>query len=110
LGSNQWTSEQKGNDLLKRELLDEGKQLSKPIEGVLRELTVDLVRQIGAEIGLVGFWQNPHAQNALRSRLATGLAEPMIDGEDVFDFSRTTALADRLVELAKANHARLVGG
>jgi type I restriction enzyme, R subunit len=96
-------------DLLKRELIDEGKQLSKPIEGVLRELTVELVRQIWAEIGLVGFWQNPHAQNSMRSRLATRLAEPMVDGEDLFDFSRTTALADRLVELAKANHARLVG-
>jgi hypothetical protein len=33
----------------------------------------------------------------------------MVDGEDLFDFSRTTALADRLVELAQANHARLVG-
>ena len=96
-------------DLLKRELMDEGKQLSKPVRGVLRELTVDLVRQIWAEIGLVGFWQNPHAQNTLRRRLATRLAEPMVDGEDLFDFSRTTALADRLVELAKANHARLVG-
>jgi type I restriction enzyme R subunit len=97
-------------DLLKRELMDEGKQVSRPIEGVLRELTVDLVRQIWAEIELVGFWQNPHAQNTLRSRLAARLAEPMIDGDDLFDFARTTALADRLFELAKANHAHLVGG
>jgi type I restriction enzyme, R subunit len=97
-------------DLLKRELMDEGKQVSRPIEGVLRELTVDLVRQIWAEIGLVGFWQNPHAQNTLRSRLAARLAEPIIDGDDLFDFARTTALADRLFELAKANHAHLVGG
>jgi len=96
--------------LLRREVMDEGKQVSRPIEAVLRELTIDLVRQIWAEIGLVGFWQNPHAQNTLRSRLATRLAEPMIDGDDLFDFTRTTALADRLVELAKANHARLVGG
>jgi type I restriction enzyme R subunit len=97
-------------DLLRRELMDEGKQVSRAIEAVLRELTVDLVREIWAEIGLVGFWQNPHAQNTLRSRLATRLAEPMVNGDDLFDFARTTALADRLVELAKANHARLVGG
>ncbi len=31
----------------------------------------------------------------------------MIDGEDLFDFARTAPLAGRLVELAKANHARL---
>jgi len=97
-------------DLLKRELMDEGKQLSGPIEELLRQLTVDIVRQIWAELGLVGFWQNVHAQNSLRCRLATRLAEPMVDGDDLFDFARTTALADRLVELAKANHARLVGG
>jgi type I restriction enzyme R subunit len=96
--------------LLKRELLDEGKHVSRPIEELLRQLTVDLVRQIWAEIGLVGFWHNPHAQNTLRSRLATRLAEPMVDGDDLFDFARTAALADRLVELAKANHSRLVGG
>ena len=90
--------------------MDEGKQISRPIDGVLRQLTVDVLREIWAEIGLVGFWQNPHAQNTLRSRLATRLAKPMIDGDDLFDFTRTTALADRLVELAKANHARLVGG
>ena len=29
-------------------------------------------------------------------------------GTDLFDFARTTPVADRLVELAKANHARLV--
>jgi hypothetical protein len=42
------------------------------------------------------------------ARLQARLAEPMIDGEDLFDFTRTTRVADRLVELAKANHARLV--
>ena len=39
--------------------------------------------------------------------MATRLAEPMIDGEDLFDFGRIDPVADRLVELAKANHARL---
>ena len=94
-------------DLLKRELADEGKTLSSPAEALLRELTVDVVTRIKAEISLVGFWHNTYAQNTLRAWVATRLAEPMIDGEDLFDFTRTTPVADRLVELAKANHARL---
>jgi type I restriction enzyme R subunit len=94
-------------DLLKRELIDEGKKLSSPAEALLRGLTVDLVIRIKTEISLVGFWHNTYAQNTLRAWVATRLAEPMIDGEDLFDFSRTTPVADRLVELAKANHARL---
>jgi type I restriction enzyme R subunit len=95
-------------DLLKRELSDEGKAISSPMEALLRELTVDLVTHIKAEISLVGFWHNTYAQNTLRAWVATRLAEPMIDGEDAFDFTRTTPVADRIVELAKANHARLV--
>jgi type I restriction enzyme R subunit len=94
-------------DLLRRELADEGKKVSSPAEALLRELTVDLVLRIKAEISLVGFWHNTYAQNTLRAWVATRLAEPMIDGEDLFDFARTTPVADRLVELAKANHARL---
>jgi type I restriction enzyme, R subunit len=95
-------------DLLKRELADEGKTLSSPVEALLRELTVDVVTHIKAEISLVGFWHNTYAHNTLRAWVATRLAEPMIDGEDLFDFIRTAPVADRLVELAKANHARLV--
>ncbi len=74
---------------------------------MLRQLSVDIVARIKTEITLVGFWHNAHAQNLLRSWVATHLAEPMIDGEDLFDFARTAPLAGRLVELAKANHARL---
>jgi type I restriction enzyme R subunit len=95
-------------DLLKRELSQEGRTLSAPGEMVLRALTVDVVRHIKAEISLVGFWHNTYAQNALRAWVATCLAEPMIDGADLFDFTRTSPVAGRLVELAKANHARLV--
>ena len=95
-------------DLLKRELSDEGKAISSPLETLLRELTVEVATHIKAEISLVGFWHNTYAQNTLRAWLATRLAEPMIDGDDLFDFTRTTPVADRVVELAKANHARLV--
>jgi type I restriction enzyme R subunit len=94
-------------DLLKRELTDEGRVLSSPVEALLRGMTVDLVTHIKSEICLVGFWHNPYAQNTLRAWVATRLAEPMIDGQDVFDFGRIDPAADRIVELAKANHARL---
>lgn len=96
--------------LLKRELADEGRVISSPAEALLRNLTVDLVTHIKAEISLVGFWHNTHAQNLLRAWVVTRLAEPMLDGEDLFDFTRTAPVADRLVELARANHARLVAG
>jgi type I restriction enzyme R subunit len=95
-------------DLLRRELAEEGRPLSRPGQALLRDLTVDLVSHIRAEIGLVGFWHNTYAQNALRAWVATRLAEPMIDGADLFDFTRTSPVASRLMELAKANHARLV--
>ena len=88
-------------------LAGEGKTLSSPAEGLLRTLTVDVVSRIKAEIRLVGFWHNTYAQNTLRAWVATRLAEPMIDGEDLFDFGRINPVANRLVELAKANHARL---
>lgn len=95
-------------DLLRRELAEEGRTLSSPAEALLRELTVGLVSHIKTEIGLVGFWHNTYAQNTLRAWIANRLAEPMIDGADLFDFTHTTPVASRLVDLAKANHARLV--
>jgi type I restriction enzyme R subunit len=95
-------------DLLKREFTGEGKPVSGSAEALLQGLTVDLVTHIKTEISLVGFWHNTYAQNTLRSWIATQLAAPLIDGEDLFDFTRITPVADLLVELAKANHARLV--
>ncbi|HEX5495795.1 MAG TPA: hypothetical protein VFX70_14585 [Mycobacteriales bacterium] len=79
-----------------------------PAEAVLREVTVDIVRQVRLDIDMVGFWQNPHAQDMLRRRLIRGLDEQRIDGEDLFDYERLEPLADRIVDLARANHARLV--
>ncbi len=97
-------------DLLRRGRADEGKDVSGVVAELLRELTVFLVDHIRSEITRVGFWQNAHARNALHGWIATRLADPMIDGEDLFDFERTAALADRLVELARANHATLAAG
>jgi type I restriction enzyme R subunit len=50
----------------------------------------------------------PHAIQALQGWIAVRIGQPMIDGEDLFDWDRTEAIADRLVELARANHAKLL--
>jgi len=68
----------------------------------LCEATVEMVEHIQQEIRLVGFWENLHAQTVLRKWLVQHL-----DSRDVLPFDRLQAVADRLVELAKANHLKL---
>jgi type I restriction enzyme R subunit len=48
----------------------------------------------------VRFWQNPHAQDELRGGLIH-----LLDDRDVFPFEELPAIADKLLELAKANEA-----
>jgi type I restriction enzyme R subunit len=69
---------------------------------ILCEVTVEVVEHIQQEIRLVGFWENVHAQTVLRKWLVQYL-----DGRDVIPFDRLQRVADRLVELANANHLRL---
>lgn len=69
----------------------------------LCEVTIDVVEHVRQEIRLVGFWQNLHAQTVLRKWLVQYL-----DRRDVVPFDRLQEVADRLVELAKANHVKLV--
>ncbi len=70
----------------------------------LREVVVDLVDHIRQEIALVGFWQRAQAREGLR-----GWIFQTLDDADVLPFGRLDAVADKLMELAKANHHRLVG-
>lgn len=65
-------------------------------------LTIDLVDHIRQEIGIVGFWEKPQARDALRSWIFMTL-----DDADVLPFDRLEAVADKLMDLAKANHHRL---
>lgn len=69
----------------------------------LAGLTVQLVATIRAEVGVVGFWKNAHAQEVLRGAVFT-----FLDDHEIVPFDSADAVADRLLELAKANHARLV--
>ena len=69
-----------------------------------------LVKEFGdkVEITMVGFWHNAYAQETLRSRIINQLDDQQIDGEGIFSYERLSPLADRVVDLARTNHARLV--
>ena len=68
----------------------------------LAALTVEMVEHIRREIRVVDFWRNSHAQTVLR-----GWIVRLLDDHDAVPFARQEAAADRIVELAKALHARL---
>jgi type I restriction enzyme R subunit len=61
------------------------------------------VEHIQQEIALVGFWTRAPAQEGLRNWIFQAL-----DDADLLPFERIDPAADRLMELAKANHHRLV--
>jgi type I restriction enzyme R subunit len=99
--------------VLRREVLGEGvRGVAGEVAGsadlpperlmALCQVTVELVEHVQQEIRLVGFWENPHAQTVLRKWILQYL-----DAKDVLPIERLPEVADRLVELAKANHRKL---
>jgi type I restriction enzyme, R subunit len=88
-------------------ILKEERQKHQPVTASdarwLAGLTVQLVDTIRAEVGVVGFWKNAHAQEVLRGAVFT-----FLDDHEIVPFDSADAVADRLLELAKANHARLI--
>lgn len=74
----------------------------------LQTATVSMVEHIRDEVGLVGFWGNVHAQDSLRRWIVQHLDGLQVDGADLFPLSSLAQIADRTVELAKANHSRLI--
>ncbi len=89
-------------DVLQEQFLRDG-AVDQATTDRLREVTADLVDHIRQEIALVGFWQRSPAREALR-----GWIFQTLDGADVLPFERLEPVADRLMELAEANHHRLV--
>jgi len=81
--------------------------LSTSQAAVLRSATVSLVAHIRQEIRVVGFWQNGYAQEVLRKWVVQHLDGQQVDGRDLFKLDRLPELADRVVELARANHTKL---
>jgi type I restriction enzyme R subunit len=88
-------------------VLHEERQKQGPVSDAdlawLAGLTVQLVDHIQRESAVVAFWSNAHAQEVLRGQIFT-----FLDDYEVVDFDRADAVADRLMELAKANRHRLV--
>ncbi len=69
----------------------------------LAQITIELVEHIQQEIRLVGFWKKVQAQDALRNWIVQ-----FLDDHDVLAYDRLPEVADRLVELARANQHKLV--
>lgn len=89
-------------DVLKQE-----REKQTPVHGAdakwLSDLAVQMVDRIIQDgISVVGFWRNAPRQDELRSRLFM-----FLDENEIVDFDRADVVADRLMELARANHDKL---
>lgn len=70
----------------------------------LATLTVDMVdRLIRGEVSNVGFWKSGPRQEELRSLLFM-----FLDENEIVEFDDAETVAERLLDLAKANHDKLV--
>jgi Domain of unknown function (DUF3387). len=89
-------------DLLKQEAVGDA-VLADEAREHLCACTRELVDHIQQEIGIVGFWSRAQAQQGLRSWIFQTL-----DDADLLGFDRLDSVADKLMELTRANHNRLV--
>ena len=90
-------------------VLEEERKKHQPVDEPgarwLAELTVRLVALLRTELSVVGFWKNAQLQAELGGKLFM-----FLDDQEVVPFERVEAVRDRLMELAKSNHEKLVGG
>ncbi len=71
-----------------------------------RRTDLELVdRLIRDDVSNVGFWKSAIRQDELRGKIFV-----FLDDSNVVDFDRADAVADRLMDLARANHERLTRG
>jgi type I restriction enzyme R subunit len=90
-------------DVLKAERSKEAPVRSAADIKWLADLTVDLVERIIRDaVSNVGFWKSAPRQEELRDKIFM-----FLDENEIVDFERADALADRLMELAKANDDKL---
>ncbi|SFO37705.1 type I restriction enzyme, R subunit [Pseudonocardia ammonioxydans] len=66
----------------------------------IMHLAEGVVVEVTRHAGIVRFWNNPHAQDQLRKDIVYTL-----DERDLFPFAEQAAIADRLMELARANQS-----
>ncbi|MCA9609938.1 MAG: type I restriction endonuclease subunit R, partial [Myxococcales bacterium] len=89
-------------DLLKQE-----REKQAPVRGPdakwLADLAVDLVeRVVRPTVNVVGFWSNAPRREELRGQVFM-----FLDENEIVEFDRADAVADRLMELARANDRKL---
>jgi type I restriction enzyme, R subunit len=97
------------HDLLARVLAEHDREVTPERSGPLRQVTIDIVHLIKDDVRLVGFWDNAHKREQLRRAVIHRLDDTRLeDGSDLFDYTWLRPLADRLLELAKHNHHRMV--
>lgn len=66
-------------------------------------ITNEIVETLRKDVPLVDFWRRPALQSTLRSKVKT-----FLDDEDAVPFDKLDAVADEVLQLAKALHTRLV--
>ncbi len=89
-------------DVLQEERRKQGAMTASDVKW-LADLTVQMVdRIIRDEVSNVGFWKSAPRQEELRGKLFI-----FLDDNSIVDFDRADAVADRLMDLAKANHEKL---
>lgn len=97
------------HDLLAKTLIEHKREITPERAGPLRQVTVDIVYLIKEDVRLVGFWDNAHKREQLRRAVIHRLDDTRLeDGTDLFEYTWLRPLADRLLELAKHNHQRLI--
>ncbi|MBN9164553.1 MAG: restriction endonuclease subunit R [Myxococcales bacterium 68-20] len=89
------------------DVLKEERQQQAPVSAAdatwLAGLTVDMVERLIREAAsTVGFWKSAQRQNELHGQLVV-----FLDDAGVVELERADALADRLMDLAKANQRKL---
>lgn len=74
--------------------------LPNEVQADIVHLAQEIIIQVEGHATMVRFWHNPHAQETLRKQLIHTL-----DDRDLFPFEEQAPLADKLMELAKANQS-----
>ena len=77
-----------------------GSTLSEEVRIDIVHLAQEIVIEVEKQARIVRFWHNAHKQDFLRRQLIHAL-----DDRDLFPFDEQASLADKLMELAKANQS-----
>ncbi|MEQ1501777.1 MAG: type I restriction endonuclease subunit R [Myxococcota bacterium] len=85
-----------------KQTLGKGVELDEEQLRRLVAVVVELVDHACQEMRIVGFWGNAHAQDVLRKWVVQKL-----DDANVLPYEKLREAADRVMEVAKANHGRL---